>query len=64
MTKLVGDIVVIEPTSPAVCTDCGCVSELRPYGKNGSYVCFPCRMKDEEEAKKQFKKLFSGERDI
>ena len=64
MTKKVGDIVIIEATEPAKCSDCGEVDELRPYGKNGSWVCFDCMMKDEEEGKKQFEKLFNGDRDI
>lgn len=36
------------------CTVCMKIDDLRPYGKNGSLVCFPCGMKDEEEAKRQF----------
>lgn len=39
---------------PAVCEDCGELGELRPYGPGGTNVCFPCGMKDEEEAKRQF----------
>lgn len=64
MTKRVGDTIVIENTAPAVCSDCGKVDDLRPYGPGGAWVCFDCAMKDEDEAKRQFAKLFSGERDI
>lgn len=64
MTKKVNNTVVIEQTAPSKCTDCGSIDELRPYGKNGTWVCFDCMMKDEKEGIKQFSKLFSGERDI
>lgn len=64
MTKRVGDIVLIESTGDATCSDCGKVDELRPYGKDGAWVCFDCMMKDEEEGKRQFNKLLDGERDI
>ena len=62
--RLNKNIVIITPTAPAKCSDCGEVEELRPYGKDGAWVCFPCGMKDEPEAEKQFGKLLNGERDI
>lgn len=40
--------------APKNCEVCGKVEELRPYGKNGAWVCFACGMGDEEEAKRQF----------
>lgn len=40
----------------ACCQDCGKYKELRPYGKNGAWVCFKCAMKDEAEAQRQFNK--------
>lgn len=64
MTKKIWNNVVIQETDSAKCTDCGNIDELRPYGKNGAWVCFDCGMKDEEEAIKHFSKLFSKERDI
>lgn len=64
MTKKVGNVIVIEETDPAECTSCGEIDELRPYGKDGAWVCFDCAMKDEKEAERQFEKLFNGERDI
>ena len=65
MTKVVAPgIIVIEQTAPAICTDCKASKELRPYGKDGAWVCFECMMKDEAEGFKHFKKLTSGERDI
>lgn len=63
MTKRVGNTIVIEQTAPAICSDCEKEAELRPYGKDGAWVCFSCAMKDEDEAERQFKKLHK-ERDI
>ena len=63
MTKKVDNLIVLEQTAPAECSDCGLAKELRPYGKDGAWVCFSCGMKDEEEASRQFSKLFST-RDI
>lgn len=42
------------------CQLCGKVAELRPYGPNGEFVCFPCGMKDEASVKRQFEKLLDG----
>ena len=39
------------------CDDCGEVKELRPYGPEGSVVCFQCAMKDEEGTKRRFGEL-------
>lgn len=50
------NITYIKP-SDGKCSECGKVEELRPYGKNGAFVCFDCAMKDEEEATRQFKKI-------
>lgn len=45
------DIVKIN-TSQCIskCELCGDEEELRPYGPGGKWVCFPCGMKDEENA--------------
>jgi len=64
MTKKIGSAVIIESTEPAECEECGKTAELRPYGKNGKWICFQCGMKDEAEVERQFKKLFDGGRDI
>ena len=50
--------VYVVPTPINNCQVCGKKEELRPYGKNGAWVCFECGMKDEEEAKRQFNKQF------
>ena len=42
------------------CQVCGKEEELRPYGKDGMWVCFDCGMKDEKEAQRQFGKLLNG----
>lgn len=55
--------VIISETKPAECSDCKEIKELRPYGKDGSWVCFACAMKDEETAIHEIKKLFTT-RDI
>ncbi len=47
---------------PGRCELCGSVEETRPYGPGGKQVCFSCGMKNEEEAKRQFGKLFTRSR--
>lgn len=42
------------------CELCGKTADVRPYGPGGKFVCFPCGMKDEDEAKRQFYKLMEG----
>ena len=64
MTHRKGDTIVVTETAPAECTQCSKVAELRPYGKDGAFVCFQCGMKDEPEMEKQFNKLHDGSRDI
>ncbi|MDR0532525.1 MAG: hypothetical protein LBH01_01065 [Verrucomicrobiales bacterium] len=47
--------------SYGTCRECGTVDqELRPYGKDGKWICFACGMKDEEEARRQFEKILGG----
>jgi hypothetical protein len=48
---------IICAEKPQQCDKCGNIDELRPYGPNGSMVCFTCGMEDEEEMKRQFRKL-------
>ena len=54
--------VIIAESEPMKCSECADISELRPYGKNGAWVCFTCGMKDEETAKTQFAAQFSKPR--
>ena len=52
---------IITVEGDGVCSDCGKTDELRPYGKDGAWVCFDCMMKDEENGKKMFaKRLDAG----
>jgi ribosomal protein L37AE/L43A len=48
--------VVIQKRAPQKCELCAEMAELRPYGPNGEWVCFPCGMKDEAAAKRAFLK--------
>lgn len=50
-------------SAPRVCSKCGSperadddegLSELRPYGKGGALVCFPCGMADEATTNAEF----------
>lgn len=52
---------IIEATKPQRCDLCGKKAETRPYGPRGEEVCFDCGMKNEEAAKRQFKRLVCGE---
>lgn len=54
MTKKIDNIVIIENEKDQQCDDCGEIAELRPYGPNGSCICFKCAMKDEEGTKQRF----------
>lgn len=58
MTKLIGDILIIEPEQDQQCDLCGKIAELRPYGPNGECICYECGVKDIEETKKQFIKKY------
>jgi len=45
---------------PENCEQCGKPGDLRPYGKDGAWICFKCGMKDEEETTKNFGKILNG----
>lgn len=47
MTKRIDNLVIIEEEPEQQCDDCGKIAELRPYGPNGSKICFECGQKDE-----------------
>lgn len=63
-----GNLEIITPQSAAKrpmptdgkCEECGKKDELRPYGKGGKWICFPCGMKDEETTSRNFKKVING----
>lgn len=46
MTRREGDNIIVEPEAPQQCDDCGRIEELRPYGPNGTKICYDCGMKD------------------
>lgn len=54
--RMVKNALLIEAEEPQQCDFCGEIRELRPYGPNGEAVCFPCAMKDEKAAERQFAK--------
>lgn len=54
-------IIKAEPESR--CELCNAIAECRPYGPRGESVCFPCAMKDEAAAVRQFFGHVHGELD-
>lgn len=38
------------------CTECGKVTELRPYGKDFAPICYECSMQDEARTRRSFVK--------
>ena len=44
------------------CKCCGSCEETRPYGRNGSFICFDCAMQPEnkEEVEKNFLHLIQS----
>lgn len=43
------------------CELCGNISELRPYGPNGEWICFPCGMKNMETTEKMFEAYLNSD---
>lgn len=62
MTKRIGDIVYIYEEKPEICSLCGELRELRPYGKNGAKICLPCFLENEEELKPNMERIFGNEK--
>lgn len=54
-------IVILEEENEQQCDDCGEIDELRPYGPNGTMICFNCMLKDEKGAKERMMKQLYGE---
>jgi ribosomal protein L37AE/L43A len=50
--------------APDHCEECNKkvkeADDLRPYGKNGTWICFKCGMKNKEETVNQFNKMHTG----
>jgi hypothetical protein len=54
--------IVLSNRQPQACDLCGEVSELRPYGPKGEWVCYDCGMKDEAAATRAYlKRLEHGD---
>lgn len=43
-----------------VCSVCQKSGDLRPYGKDGALICFPCGMKNEKRTKEEFSKALDA----
>lgn len=48
--------ITVSKAKKSKCTVCGEFAELRPYGKDGAFVCYSCGMKDEKTAREQCEK--------
>lgn len=53
----------ISKAKMAPCSICKKYEELRPYGKDGAWVCFDCGKKDEKTMHEQFQKQY-GDADL
>ncbi len=53
MTEIKNGILIIREEPDGKCEYCGKVDELRPYGKDGAKICYPCGMNNIEETEKQ-----------
>ena len=60
MSERIGNVFVVAKETPQQCDDCGNIEELRPYGPNGSSVCYECAMKDPEGTMAQFSARIDG----
>jgi hypothetical protein len=46
-SSILGRSLIIQPHTDRACEICNMITECRPYGKNGKWICFLCGMKDE-----------------
>ena len=60
MSKRIGNVFVVQEETPQQCDDCGEITELRPYGPNGSAICFDCGMKDEAGTAARYDAIIEG----
>jgi len=44
------------------CDICGAQGELRPYGPQGEWICFPCAMKDEATTARRYREHVFGDK--
>ena len=64
MSKVVGDKFYVANEGVEKCEQCGKVDELRPYGKNGTNICFSCGMKDLKTTDGMFEKRIEGVKEV
>lgn len=53
--------IVVEEEAPQQCDDCGKIAELRPYGPNGSLICYDCGQKDPAGTQQRFQQYVFGD---
>ena len=46
MSERINGVPVIYAEASQQCDDCGKMKELRPYGPNGTVICWECSEKD------------------
>lgn len=61
MSGRIGNIIVTAPEPDGVCSGCGLVDEVRPYGPGGSLICYPCGMKDRENTNRRMGIVLFGD---
>lgn len=61
MSFRVGNVAVICEQPDARCSQCGEVTDVRPYGPNGAMVCYDCAMKDPKGTQRRMNKELFGE---
>lgn len=52
--------VILCPEPPRKCATCGKRRECRPYGPNGTDICFKCAMADEPGTRKRMNRVLYG----
>ena len=60
MSERIGNVFVVQEETPHQWDDCGEIAELRPYGPNGSAICFDCGMKDEAGTAARYDAIIKG----
>lgn len=55
------DVVYLVSPPDRDCELCGKLSDVRPYGPNGEYICFECGQKNPEVTKRRMMHILYGE---
>lgn len=61
MSKRIGKVFVASQENNQQCDDCGKIAELRPYGPNGSCICWECGQKDKAGTDKRMGQIMFGD---